>query len=142
MCKNSRWCSWPGDFVSSAFFADSAVNRNLKKQSQFLKGQNDAMQVMTMVYGDLTGRGGEKTKPIKANLYFTAENAECAEYLISKDSRVCIWLQTMKLQTLFPLRSPRTLRLKEKCQSKPAPSASSGQALSAVERANSGRIGW
>jgi len=28
-----------------------------------------------------------------------------------KDSRMCNWLQTMKLQTLFPLRSPRALRL-------------------------------
>ena len=27
MCKNSRWCSWLGDFVSSAFFANSAVDR-------------------------------------------------------------------------------------------------------------------
>jgi len=34
MCKNSRWCSWLGDFVSSAFSANSAVNRNLKKQNQ------------------------------------------------------------------------------------------------------------
>jgi len=27
----------------------------------------------------LMGRAGEKTKPNKANLNFTAENAECAE---------------------------------------------------------------
>ncbi|NQT03623.1 MAG: hypothetical protein HQ580_16460 [Planctomycetes bacterium] len=33
MCKNSRWYSWLGDFVSSAFSANSAVNWNLKKQT-------------------------------------------------------------------------------------------------------------
>jgi len=114
------------------------IELNLKKQSQFLKGQNDAMPVMTMVYGDHSGprrlENKANSKPNKPNLYFTAENAECSEYLKSKDSRVCIWLQTMQLQTLFPLRSPRTLRLKEKCQSKPA--------LSAAEWANSGRVDW
>ena len=31
-----------------------------------------------------------------------------------KDSRGCNWIHTMKLQTLFPLRSPRALRLMEK----------------------------
>ncbi len=59
ICNNSRWCSWLGNFVSSAFSANSAVNRiwknkanlfrivycilriaksNLKKQSQFQTG--------------------------------------------------------------------------------------------------------
>ena len=31
-------------------------------------------------------------------------------FLMCKDSRRYNWLQTMKLQTLFPLRSPRALR--------------------------------
>ena len=36
---------------------------DLKKQSQFAKGQNDAKIVMTMVYGDLNGPGRRKNKP-------------------------------------------------------------------------------
>jgi len=35
---------------------------DLKKQSQFLKGQNDAMPVMTMVYGDFDGPRRQKNK--------------------------------------------------------------------------------
>jgi len=62
MCKNSRWCSWLGDFVSSAFSTNSAVNWNLKKQSQFLKGRNDLYSIMTMVYRDLKVPGRRKNK--------------------------------------------------------------------------------
>jgi hypothetical protein len=35
---------------------------NLKKQSQFLKGQNDANSVMIMVYGDFGGWRQQKNK--------------------------------------------------------------------------------
>ena len=62
MCKNSRWCSWLGDFVSSAFSADSAVNRNLKKQTQFSNGQIGVKLIMIMVCGDSNGLRQRKNK--------------------------------------------------------------------------------
>jgi len=40
----------------------------LKKQSQFLKGQNDAKQVMTKVYGDLNEPGRRKNKAKQSQL--------------------------------------------------------------------------
>jgi len=62
MCKNSRWYSWLGDFVSSAFSANSAVKRELKKQSQFVNGQNDVKSILTMSYGDFDGPGRRENK--------------------------------------------------------------------------------
>ena len=38
----------------------------LKKQTQFLKGWNDAMLVIAMVYDNLDGSGQRKTKPIQS----------------------------------------------------------------------------
>jgi hypothetical protein len=35
MCKNSRWCSWLGDFVSSAFSAVSAVEGKMQNKANF-----------------------------------------------------------------------------------------------------------
>jgi len=36
---------------------------DLKKQSQFMKGQNDAKSILTMVYGDLDDCRLRKNKP-------------------------------------------------------------------------------
>jgi len=54
MCKNSRWYSWLGDFVSSAFSANSAVKRELKKQSQFASARIGAKSYL---------KGGYDNKP-------------------------------------------------------------------------------
>ena len=47
------------------------AKRNLKKQSQFLKGQNDVKSILTMVYGDFGVprrlKNKANSKPIKAN---------------------------------------------------------------------------
>ncbi len=39
------------------------ANRNLEKQSQFLKGRNDVKSAMTMSYRDIDGPGQRKNKP-------------------------------------------------------------------------------
>ncbi len=62
MFKNSRWCSWLGDFVSSAVLANSAVNRNLKKQSQFVPARNDANSFLKGNYGNIPASGARKNK--------------------------------------------------------------------------------
>jgi hypothetical protein len=38
------------------------AKRYLKKQSQFLKGQNDVKSILTMVYGDFSGPRRRKNK--------------------------------------------------------------------------------
>jgi len=42
------------------------AKRNLKKQSQFAKGQNDVKSIITMVYVDFNDRRQRKTKPIQS----------------------------------------------------------------------------
>jgi hypothetical protein len=79
MCKNSRWCSWLGDFVSSAFSANSAVKGEM---------QNKANSVV-----------------------LPPRTPSARRFLMCKNSHGCNWLQTMILQILFSLRSPRSLRL-------------------------------
>jgi len=54
-----------------------------------------------------------KTNPNKANLHFTAENAEYAE---TKD--ICISDCLIKKYALFPI-SPRSLRTRRLMQNKP-----------------------
>jgi hypothetical protein len=55
----------------------------LKKQSQFLKGQNDVKSILTMVYGDFNGLRQRKnkpnSKPIKANRRALVEISKQAE---------------------------------------------------------------
>jgi hypothetical protein len=59
MCKNSRWYSWLGDFVSSAFSANSAVKRELKKQTQFVPARIGAKSYMKGDYDNNPAGGGE-----------------------------------------------------------------------------------
>ena len=79
---------------------------NLKKQTQFSKGQIGAKSVMIMVYGDYGGRGWRKnkanSKPIKPNVYLTAENAEYAE-----QKGICVNGCSIKKYDLH-LTSPRS----------------------------------
>jgi len=44
------------------------LKNDLKKQSQFLKGHNDAKPVMTKVYGDLRVPGRRKNKAKQSQL--------------------------------------------------------------------------
>ena len=53
---------------------------DLKKQSQFLGGQNDVKSILIMVYENLDGWMQQKNKANQSQFgYFTAENAGCAE---------------------------------------------------------------
>ena len=45
---------------------------DLKKQSQFLKVQNDVNSVIVEDYGDLTGWKQRKTNPIQSQLWATS----------------------------------------------------------------------
>jgi len=39
------------------------IELNLKKQTQFAKGQNDVKSILTMGYGEFGGPGRRKNKP-------------------------------------------------------------------------------
>ena len=118
MCKNSRWYSWLGDFVSSAFSANSAVKRDLKKQSQFLKGQNDAKPVMTKVYGDLKVPGRRKNKAKQSQLpnfgdfvLSTCLDKACRKQEISGDKqRYKKGQDTLKPQSWLKKNTPKGSR--------------------------------
>jgi len=43
------------------------IELKLKKQSQFLKGENGVNLIFTIVYGISVAESDEKTNPIKAN---------------------------------------------------------------------------
>jgi len=94
----------------------------LKNKANLANSQIDAMQAITMVYGDFNGRRLWKNK---ANLslreqtqfvLFTAGNAELAEFLICKDLSQCNRLQNKEIQylagvlrnTIYEIRNTRS----------------------------------
>jgi len=67
---------------------------------------------MQRSYEDFNDFVRRKNKANSKPIYILPPRTPSARrFLICKDSRMCNWLQTMKLQTLFPLRSQRALRL-------------------------------
>ena len=55
------------------------AKRNLKKQTQFPKGQNDVKSVSIMVYGDFDGPGRRKNK---------ANQSQCRDDLMSRLGKI------------------------------------------------------
>ena len=62
MCKNSRLCSWLGDFVSSAFSANSAVNRIWKNKANLRKGRIGVSIYMKGYYEEFYALKAAKNK--------------------------------------------------------------------------------